>query len=69
MKKKFKNTTISMQTIAFNDGTTVFMKRGEELVSDQEVKRISKGIRVTDVPVEKKVAPKKTTSSTESDEK
>tara|TARA_Y100000593_G_scaffold93898_1_gene190480 strand:- start:3385 stop:3588 length:204 start_codon:yes stop_codon:yes gene_type:complete len=60
--KKYVNTNLAMQAITFEDGETVFMRRMQSIVTDREIKSMTSGIRVFDVPAE---PVKKKTRTTE----
>lgn len=58
--KKYTNKSHEMRTVFFEDGSAQFLKRGQSLKTDKQVKRVQDGIHVTDESA--KVA-KKTTNA------
>lgn len=49
MRFKYQNNANAQAQIMFEDGTSVFLKRGDVHVSDKPVKRLSKWIKITEV--------------------
>ena len=50
MTKQYTNNSVEMKTLVFEDGSTVFMFRGQRVESDKELKHgVPKGVRVKDL--------------------
>lgn len=58
--KVYVNKTKEQKMITFADGSSVFLKSGQKVTSEQDVKYVEKGIVVRDgvkAPVKKKAVP------------
>ena len=49
MKTKYTNTKNEQAQITFDDNTSVFLKRGQTFIADKVVKRMSNGIKTTEI--------------------
>lgn len=47
--KKYSNFSVEQRSITFEDGVTVFLRRGQSVKSDKEVKHMQDGIKVKEV--------------------
>lgn len=64
--KKYSNFSVEQRSITFEDGVTVFLRRGQSVESDKEVKSMQDGIKVKEVTKSKRrVAGSTTTDSAE----